>query len=59
MREHLIPSRRNPAAEDALCGINAEAQRRKAAGEPILNAALETLVDDLGSPVVHESVMAL
>lgn len=59
MREHLIPSRRNLPADDAIFALHAEAQRRKAAGGDILNATLGTLADDLGNPVVHESVMAL
>jgi len=59
MLEHLIPSRRDISAADVIFALNAEAQRRQAAGENVINATLGTLTDDLGEIVVHESVMEL
>lgn len=59
MLEHLIPSRRNFSGEEPIFALNAEAQRRRAAGEEIINATLGALTDDLGQIVVHESVMEL
>lgn len=59
MLEHLIPSRRDIGAVDVIFALNAEAQRRRAAGEDVINATLGTLTDDQGEIVVHESVMEL
>ncbi len=59
MLEHLIHSRRDISAVDVIFALNAEAQRRRAAGEDVINATMGTLTDDLGQPVVHESVMEL
>lgn len=59
MLAHLIPSRGQFPAQDAIFGLNAEAQRRKAQGDSILNITLGALADDDGSLVILESVMAL
>jgi aspartate/tyrosine/aromatic aminotransferase len=59
MPEHLIPGRRGFPAQDPIFALNAEAQARKAAGRPVLNAALGALADDDGELVVLESVLAL
>jgi len=59
MLEHLIPSRRDISAVDVIFALNAEAQRRRGAGEDVINATLGALTDDLGQLVVHESVMRL
>jgi len=59
MLEHLIPSRRNISGEEPIFALNAEAQRRRATGEEVINATLGVLHDDLGQLVVHESVMEL
>jgi len=59
MLEHLIPSRQDISAVDVIFALNAEAQRRRGAGEDVINATLGALTDDLGQLVVHESVMRL
>jgi aspartate/tyrosine/aromatic aminotransferase len=59
MTDQLIPTRRTFPADDPIFALNAEAQARKAAGEPILNATVGALLDDSGQLVVHDSVMKL
>jgi aspartate/tyrosine/aromatic aminotransferase len=59
MTDQLIPTRRAFPADDPIFALNAEAQGRKAAGEPILNATVGALLDDSGQLVVLDSVMAL
>ena len=59
MLEHLIPSRRNPMGDEPIFALNAEAQRRRAQGEPVINATLGTLTDDAGQTVIHESILEL
>lgn len=59
MTEHLLPSRRSLPADDPIFRLNAEAQRRRAAGEEVLNGSIGTLLDELGNPVFLDSVMAL
>lgn len=59
MLEHLIPTRRNFSGEEPIFALNAEAQRRRAAGEEVINATLGALTDDQGQIVVHECVMEL
>jgi len=59
MLEHLVPSRRDISAADVIFALNAEAQRRRAAGENVINTTLGALTDDMGQLVVHESVMEL
>ena len=59
MTPQLIPTRRTFPADDPIFALNAEAQARKAAGEPILNATVGALLDEAGRLVVLESVMDL
>ncbi len=59
MTEHLIPIRRGLPGDDPIFLLNAEAQRRKAAGEEVVNATVGALLDDAGRLVVLDSVMAL
>lgn len=59
MTEQLIPTRRAFPADDPIFALNAEAQVRRAAGEPVLNATVGALLDDSGQLVVLDSVMDL
>ncbi|MFN7959059.1 MAG: pyridoxal phosphate-dependent aminotransferase [Holophagaceae bacterium] len=59
MTHQLIPTRRAFPADDPIFALNAEAQARKAAGEPILNATVGALLDESGQLVVLDSVMGL
>jgi aspartate/tyrosine/aromatic aminotransferase len=59
LTEHLIPFRRGLPGDDPIFLLNAEAQRRKAAGEDIVNATVGALLDDAGRLVVLDSVMGL
>lgn len=59
MLEHLIPARRHFSEGDPIFALHAEALRRKAAGEDLLDATLGALLDDDGALVVLESVQAL
>jgi len=59
MLEHLIPARRRFPADDPIFSLNAEAQARKAAGEPVLNATMGALADDAGELVILDTVMQL
>lgn len=59
MTHQLIPTRRAFPADDPIFALNAEAQGRKAAGEPILNATVGALLDESGQLVVLDSVMGL
>ena len=45
MTEHLIPPRRGLPGDDPIFLLNAEAQRRRSAGEEILNATVGALLD--------------
>lgn len=45
---HLIPSRQGLPADDPIFTLNAEATRRRLAGESILNATVGALLDDDG-----------
>lgn len=57
MSEHLIPARRGLPGDDPIFLLNAEAQRRRGAGEEILNATVGALLDDAGRLVVLDMVM--
>ncbi len=57
MSEHLIPARRGLPGDDPIFLLNAEAQRRRSAGEAILNATVGALLDDGGRLVVLDTVM--
>jgi aspartate/tyrosine/aromatic aminotransferase len=59
MTDQLIPTRRAFPADDPIFALNAEAQARKAAGEPVLNATVGALLDESGQLVVLDSVMDL
>jgi len=59
MLEHLIPARTQFPADDPIFTLNAEAQKRKAAGEDVLNATLGALADDDGRLVLHRTVRDL
>lgn len=59
MTRELIPSRRGLPGDDPIFLLNAEAQRRGAAGEDILNATVGALLDDGGRLVVLDTVMEL
>ncbi|HXC16883.1 MAG TPA: aminotransferase class I/II-fold pyridoxal phosphate-dependent enzyme [Holophagaceae bacterium] len=57
MLEQLFPSRRGFSGEDIIFALNGEAQKRAAAGEPVINATVGALLDDRGRLVVLETVM--
>lgn len=57
MNLHLVPRRLGLPGDDPIFTLNAEAQRRKAQGLPVLNATVGALLDDAGRLVVLESVM--
>lgn len=59
MVQQLIPVRRGLPGDDPIFVLNAEALRRKAAGEDILNATVGALLDDRGRLVVLDTVMEL
>ncbi|MBI4913738.1 MAG: aminotransferase class I/II-fold pyridoxal phosphate-dependent enzyme [Acidobacteria bacterium] len=59
MARHLVHFRRGLPGDDPIFLLNAEAQRRKAAGEDILNATVGALLDDGGRLVVLDVVMEL
>jgi len=59
MLEQLIPARRRFPVDDPIFALNAEAQKRKAGGEPVLNATLGALADDAGQLVLLETVKSL
>ena len=59
MTQQLIPVRRGLPGDDPIFQLNAEAQRRRAAGEDILNATVGALLDDTGRLVVLDTVMQL
>jgi aspartate/tyrosine/aromatic aminotransferase len=59
MLEQLIPSRRGFPADDPIFTLNAEAQKRAAAGDEVVNATLGALADDSGGLVMLDTVKAL
>ena len=59
MTDQLIPTRRAFPADDPIFALNAEAQRRKAAGDAILNATVGALLDEAGQLVILDTVMDL
>ena len=54
----LIPSAEHRSGNDPIFALNAEAQRRAAAGESIVNATLGALIDDNGRLAMLPSVVA-
>ncbi|MEZ6038118.1 MAG: aminotransferase class I/II-fold pyridoxal phosphate-dependent enzyme [Planctomycetota bacterium] len=53
----LIPSAANRSGNDPIFALNAEAQRRAAAGESVVNATLGALMDDDGKLSMLPSVV--
>ena len=53
----LIPSAAGRAGDDPIFALNAEAQRRAAAGETVINATLGALMEDDGSLAVIPCVL--
>ena len=53
---YLVPSRQDRPADDPIFALNAEASRRRNAGETIVNATLGTLMQDDGRLLVMETV---
>jgi aromatic-amino-acid transaminase len=54
---NLIPAAQNRPGNDPIFALNAEAQRRAAAGEPVINATLGALMNDDGTLAVLPSVV--
>lgn len=46
---HLIPSRTNHTGGDLIFGLHQEAEQRRRAGEPVINATIGSLMNDDGS----------
>lgn len=57
MIPQLLPSRAHFPADDRIFALNAAAQRRAAAGAPVINATVGALLDDRGQLVVLDTVM--
>ena len=55
--EYLIPSRRTRPGDDPIFALHAEAEKRIAAGERILDATIGALLDDEGKLCVLPSVV--
>src|SRR4051812_26061779 len=53
---HLIPPRQTRPDKDVIFALNAEANRRRQAGEPVVNATIGALMNDDGSLAVLPSV---
>ena len=53
---HLIPSRQQRPDKDVIFALNAEATRRKQAGESIVNATIGSLMNDDGTLAVISTV---
>lgn len=53
---HLIPARQNRPDKDVIFALNAEATRRKQAGESVINATIGSLMNDDGSLSILETV---
>lgn len=58
MSEQLIPDRRHFTGVDPIFTANAAAQKRAAAGLPVINAAMGALLDEDGKLVTLDSVMS-
>lgn len=56
---HLIPARQNRPDKDVIFALNAEAVRRKQAGEKVVNATIGSLMNDDGSLAILDSVASL
>ncbi len=53
--QHLIPSRQTRPTGDVIFALNAEASKRRAAGESVVNATLGTLMKDDGTLALLET----
>ena len=53
----LIPSSAGRPGDDPIFALNAEAQRRAATGEPVINATLGALMEDDGTLAVIPCVI--
>ena len=53
--QHLIPSRQTRPTGDVIFTLNAEAGKRRAAGESVVNATLGTLMKDDGTLALLET----
>ncbi len=53
---HLIPSRQSRPDKDPIFALNAEATRRKAAGEKVVNATIGALMNDDGGLSILRTV---
>lgn len=53
---HLIPVRQTRPDKDVIFALNAEATRRRQAGEPVVNATIGALLNDDGSLAVLSTV---
>jgi len=53
---HLIPARQGRPDKDVIFALNAEATKRRQAGEAIVNATIGSLMNDDGSLAVLETV---
>ena len=56
LRSALIPAAQARPGDDPIFALNAEAQRRAAAGETVINATLGALMEDDGSLAIMPSV---
>lgn len=56
---HLIPERQQRPDKDVIFALNAEATRRKLAGERIVNATIGSLMNDDGTLAILDSVAGL
>jgi aromatic-amino-acid transaminase len=56
---HLIPARQNRPDKDVIFALNAEATRRKQAGERVVNATIGSLMKDDGSLAILDTVASL
>lgn len=56
---HLIPARQNRPDKDVIFALNAEATRRKQAGEKVVNATIGSLMNEDGSLGILDSVASL
>ncbi|MDX2014113.1 MAG: aminotransferase class I/II-fold pyridoxal phosphate-dependent enzyme [Myxococcaceae bacterium] len=56
---HLIPARQSRPDKDVIFALNAEATRRKQAGERVVNATIGSLMKDDGSLAILDTVASL
>ncbi len=56
--KHLIPSRQTRPSGDVIFALNAEASKRRAAGEKVVNATLGSLMNDDGTLALLQTASA-